>query len=319
MEFENPESSRKIKSQIREIQNGYERMRKEISKVIVGQDEVVECVILALICDGHLLLEGVPGLAKSLLVESLARCVSGATFRRIQFVPDMLPADILGMNVFNPKTGKFYIVKGPIFANFILADEINRAPPKTQAALMEVMQERKVNIQKEEFILDKPFLVLATQNPIEQYGTYPLPEAIIDRFFMKILLEYPKVKDPALKENFFWMKMTVEGRPTFVLIHRMIMEEDGAYLAVGRHYYASQGYNAEQELGMMLPTDKGTLIVLLTRASSDAVAGFGTFSARERKGRIGVNPQNPSEKIQIPEVRVPKFKAGKNLKDALKK
>ena len=195
MEFENPKSNKGLKSKIKKIQAGYEAVKREIAKVIVGQEEVVEAAIIALISDGHLLLEGVPGLAKSLLVETLARCISGATFRRIQFVPDMLPADILGMNVFNPKTGEFYIVKGPIFANFILADEINRAPPKTQAALMEVMQERKVNIQKKEFILDRPFLVMATQNPLEQYGTYPLPEAIVDRFFMKILLDYPSEEE----------------------------------------------------------------------------------------------------------------------------
>ncbi len=195
MEFENPQSSRGLKAKIKKMQVGFENLRKEIAKVVVGQEEVVEASIIALICDGHLLLEGVPGLAKSLLVETLAHCISGTTFRRIQFVPDMLPADILGMNVFNPKTGKFYIVKGPIFANFILADEINRAPPKTQAALMEVMQERKVSIQREEFVLDKPFLVMATQNPLEQYGTYPLPEAIVDRFFMKVILDYPSEEE----------------------------------------------------------------------------------------------------------------------------
>ncbi len=191
MEFVNPQSSKTLQNKIKKIKAGYEAAKREISKVVVGQEEIIEGALLCLIADGHILLEGVPGLAKSLFVETLGRCVSGATFRRIQFVPDMLPADILGMNVFNPKTGEFYVAKGPIFANFILADEINRAPPKTQAALMEVMQERKVSIQKQEFILDKPFLVLATQNPLEQYGTYPLPEAIVDRFFMKILLDYP--------------------------------------------------------------------------------------------------------------------------------
>ncbi len=195
MGYKNPRSSKNLKSKIKKFQAGFEALRNEIAKVVVGQEEVVEAAIIALISDGHLLLEGVPGLAKSLLVETLAHCISGTTFRRIQFVPDMLPADILGMNVFNPKTGKFYIVKGPIFANFILADEINRAPPKTQAALMEVMQERKVSIQKKEFILDRPFLVMATQNPLEQYGTYPLPEAIVDRFFMKVLLDYPSEEE----------------------------------------------------------------------------------------------------------------------------
>ncbi len=170
-------------------------LRKEISKVVIGQDDIVKMVLVSLICDGHALLEGVPGLAKSLLVETLARTVEGTTHKRIQFVPDMLPADIIGVNAYNPKTGEFYIVKGPVFANFVLADEVNRAPPKTQAAMMEVMQERKVNISTHEFKFPRPFLVLATQNPIEQYGTYPLPEAIVDRFFMKLLLDYPKPEE----------------------------------------------------------------------------------------------------------------------------
>lgn len=177
---------------IKNYQDVLKRMKKEIQKVVVGQNEVIEHVLICLICDAHALLEGVPGLAKSLLVETLSRCITGTIFRRIQFVPDMLPSDILGVNAFNPVKGDFYIIKGPIFANFILADEINRAPPKTQAAMMEAMQERKVNIHKEEFILDKPFLVLATQNPLEQQGVYPLPEALVDRFFMKILVDYPK-------------------------------------------------------------------------------------------------------------------------------
>ncbi len=177
---------------IKEYQKRLLALKKEIQKVVVGQSEVIEQVLVCLICDAHALLEGVPGLAKSLLVETLSRCISGTTFRRIQFVPDMLPSDILGVNAFNPVKGDFYIIKGPIFANFILADEINRAPPKTQAAMMEAMQERKVNIHKSEFILDRPFLVLATQNPLEQQGVYPLPEAVVDRFFMKILVDYPK-------------------------------------------------------------------------------------------------------------------------------
>lgn len=195
MEFKSLKASKGLKRKVEKVRKGYEKVRKEIAKVVVGQEDIIEKTIISLICDGHLLLEGVPGLAKSLLVETLSKCISGATFRRIQFVPDMLPADILGMQVFNPKTGTFYISKGPIFANFILADEINRAPPKTQAALMEVMQERKVSIQKQEFILDRPFLVFATQNPLEQYGTYPLPEAIVDRFFMKLLLDYPSEEE----------------------------------------------------------------------------------------------------------------------------
>ena len=190
-EYKSKEEKKEFTKEIKNVQKGINALMKEISKIVVGQKDVINAVIISLICDGHALLEGVPGLAKSLLVETLSRTIKGTTFRRIQFVPDMLPADILGVNAYNPQTGEFYIVKGPIFANFILADEINRAPPKTQAAMMEVMQERKVNIHKHEFMLDRPFLVLATQNPIEQYGTYPLPEAVIDRFFMKIIVDYP--------------------------------------------------------------------------------------------------------------------------------
>ncbi len=184
----NDEELKSYKEKLNKITN-------EISRVVIGQKDVVRMVLVSLICDGHALLEGVPGLAKSLLVETLARAIEGTTHKRIQFVPDMLPADIIGVNAYNPKSGEFYIVKGPVFANFILADEINRAPPKTQAAMMEVMQERKVNISTQEFKFPRPFLVLATQNPVEQYGTYPLPEAIVDRFFMKLLLDYPKPEE----------------------------------------------------------------------------------------------------------------------------
>ncbi len=191
---ENKETS-VTEEQLKEYKEKLDTLKKEISKVFIGQKEIVNMVLVALICDGHALLEGVPGLAKSLLVETLARTVEGTVHKRIQFVPDMLPADIIGVNAYNPKTGEFYIVKGPVFANFILADEINRAPPKTQAAMMEVMQERKVNISGKEFKFPRPFLVLATQNPVEQYGTYPLPEAIIDRFFLKLVLDYPKPEE----------------------------------------------------------------------------------------------------------------------------
>ncbi|MBN1645970.1 MoxR family ATPase, partial [Candidatus Woesearchaeota archaeon] len=166
----------------------------EIHKVFIGQENTVEKVMLALMCDAHALLEGVPGLAKSLLVEVLSNIMSGTSFHRIQFLPDMLPADVIGGQIYNPKTSTFVTVKGPIFANFVLADEINRAPPKTHAALMEAMQEKKINIDKDEFKLDRPFLVLATQNPLENKGTYELPEAVVDRFMFKIDLPYPSRK-----------------------------------------------------------------------------------------------------------------------------
>lgn len=163
----------------------------EIGKVIIGQKEMVERLIIGLLANGHVLLEGVPGLAKTLSINSLASSMD-AKFQRIQFTPDLLPADLLGTLIYNQKDGEFAIKKGPIFSNFILADEINRAPAKVQSALLEAMQERQVTIGDETFKLDEPFLVLATQNPIEQEGTYPLPEAQVDRFMLKVKIDYPK-------------------------------------------------------------------------------------------------------------------------------
>ncbi len=166
----------------------------EIGKVVVGQKYMVERLLIGLLGDGHVLLEGVPGLAKTLTVSSLAGAI-GTRFQRIQFTPDLLPADLLGTLVFNPKEGSFSIKKGPIFANVILADEINRSPAKVQSALLESMQERQVTIGDTTFPLEAPFLVLATQNPIEQEGTYPLPEAQVDRFMMKIKVGYPSKEE----------------------------------------------------------------------------------------------------------------------------
>lgn len=169
----------------------------EIGKVIVGQKAMVERLIVGLLSNGHILLEGVPGLAKTLAIKSLAAAMK-AKFQRIQFTPDLLPADLIGTMIYNQRDGNFFIRKGPMFANFILADEINRAPAKVQSALLEAMQERQVTIGEETFPLDEPFLVLATQNPIEQEGTYPLPEAQVDRFMLKIVITYPS-RDEELK------------------------------------------------------------------------------------------------------------------------
>lgn len=163
----------------------------EISKVIVGQKAMVERLVIGLLGNGHILLEGVPGLAKTLAIKTLAQAMK-AKFQRIQFTPDLLPADLIGTQIYNQKDGNFLIRKGPIFSNFILADEINRAPAKVQSALLEAMQERQVTIGESTFKLEEPFLVLATQNPIEQEGTYPLPEAQVDRFMLKIVITYPE-------------------------------------------------------------------------------------------------------------------------------
>lgn len=174
-----------------------EKIRTEVGRVIVGQEQLIERLLLALLCNNHVLIEGVPGLAKTLTVTSLARCIQ-ASFQRIQFTPDLLPADVVGTLIYNPKSGEFTTKKGPIFANIILADEINRAPAKVQSALLEAMQERQVTIGNETFMLEEPFLVLATQNPVEQEGTYPLPEAQVDRFMFKLKVDYPS-KDDELK------------------------------------------------------------------------------------------------------------------------
>jgi MoxR-like ATPase len=166
----------------------------EVEKIIVGQRGLLERMLIGLLCDGHLLLEGLPGLAKTTAVKTLATAIQ-TSFQRIQFTPDLLPADILGTQIYRPDNGSFEIKKGPIFNNIILADEINRAPAKVQSALLEAMQEHQVTIGEQTFILEKPFLVLATQNPIEQEGTYPLPEAQIDRFMLKIKVDYPSAEE----------------------------------------------------------------------------------------------------------------------------
>jgi MoxR-like ATPase len=172
-------------------------VRSSLQSVIVGQDDLLDGLLIALLADGHVLLEGLPGLAKSLAVNALARTVGG-DFRRIQFTPDLLPADLVGTHVYNPKTGDWQVKQGPVFANFVLADEINRAPAKVQSALLEAMQERQVTLAGETRKLPSPFLVLATQNPVEQEGTYALPEAQIDRFLVKLVVGYPS-KEEELK------------------------------------------------------------------------------------------------------------------------
>ncbi|MEX1275591.1 MAG: AAA family ATPase, partial [Bacteroidota bacterium] len=169
----------------------------EVGKTIVGQKYMVERLLIGLLCNGHILLEGVPGLAKTLTIKSLAAAIR-AKFQRIQFTPDLLPADLIGTMMYNQKEGTFFTRRGPIFANFILADEINRAPAKVQSALLEAMQERQITIGEETFPLQEPFLVLATQNPIEQEGTYPLPEAQVDRFMLKVRIGYPSREEELL-------------------------------------------------------------------------------------------------------------------------
>jgi MoxR-like ATPase len=182
------------------VKTAYDTMRAEASKVLVGQQEVLEQILIALLARGHVLLEGVPGTAKTLAAKTIAHLIR-AEFRRVQFTPDLMPSDIVGTQVFDVNTSKFYLKKGPIFTNILLADEINRAPAKTQSALLEAMEERQVTIEGERYELPEPFMVLATQNPVEYEGTYPLPEAQLDRFLFKILVSYapPEVEAEVLR------------------------------------------------------------------------------------------------------------------------
>jgi MoxR-like ATPase len=177
-------------------------IRMEMNKVIIGQKHLTDSLMIGLLANGHILLEGVPGLAKTLAIKSLASIID-ARFSRIQFTPDLLPADLIGTMIYSQRKEEFVVKKGPVFANFILADEINRSPAKVQSALLEAMQERQITIGESTFHLDEPFLVLATQNPIEQEGTYPLPEAQVDRFMMKVLIDYPTIEEEKLiiREN----------------------------------------------------------------------------------------------------------------------
>ena len=186
-----------INARVKESSALAQRIAQEVAKVVIGQRMLIDRLLVGLLANGHVLLEGVPGLAKTLTVKMIAQTIS-TKFQRIQFTPDLLPADLLGTLIFNPREGTFSVKKGPIFANIILADEINRAPAKVQSALLEAMQERQVTIGEETFPLAEPFLVLATQNPIEQEGTYPLPEAQVDRFMLKVVIGYPNKAEERL-------------------------------------------------------------------------------------------------------------------------
>ena len=195
-----------------------DRAFAEVSKVVVGQREMVEGILMGLLTGGHVLLEGVPGLAKTLTISTIAKTISLA-FQRIQFTPDLLPTDLIGTMIFNPKSGEFAPKKGPVFTNIVLADEINRAPAKVQSALLEAMGEKQVTIGDTTYLLDKPFLVLATQNPLEQEGTYPLPEAQMDRFMFKIVVNYPRKEEELQILN----KMATDKTPT---VETVITRED---------------------------------------------------------------------------------------------
>ena len=186
--------SNAIVEQIKDESLKWNKFKEEIKKTIVGQEDIINKICIGLLCNGHILLEGVPGLAKTTLVKTVAQAI-GVDFKRIQFTPDLLPSDLIGTLIYNPKTQAFDTKKGPLFTNIVLSDEINRAPAKVQSALLEAMQEHQVTIGENTYLLDEPFLVLATQNPIEQEGTYHLPEAQVDRFMFKLLVKYPKINE----------------------------------------------------------------------------------------------------------------------------
>ena len=214
----NNTSIRELNMQVQAESIFLQDLISEINKVMVGQEALIERVLIALLADGHILLEGVPGLAKTLLIKTLAQAIH-ADYSRIQFTPDLLPADLVGTQIYNPRTHEFSVHQGPIFANIILADEINRAPAKVQSALLEAMQERQVTIGKVTYKMEDLFMVLATQNPIEQEGTYPLPEAQVDRFMLKVLVDYPNRDE----ERLIIDRMTGAPLPT---VNPVITPED---------------------------------------------------------------------------------------------
>lgn len=231
--FKTAEDIRQLNERISHAGQFIDKLRDEIGQVIVGQSHMLDRLLIGLLSNGHILLEGVPGLAKTLTIKSLAQATH-VKFSRIQFTPDLLPADVIGTLIYNQQKNEFVIRKGPIFANFVLADEINRAPAKVQSALLEAMQERQVTIGDTTYKLDEPFLVLATQNPLEQEGTYPLPEAQVDRFIMKVIVDYPSMKEEQLI-----LRQNVQG--TFATIKQVVsIQELTAAKELTRHIYMDE-------------------------------------------------------------------------------
>ena len=231
--FKTAEDIRQLNERISHAGQFIDKLREEIGQVIVGQSHMLDRLLIGLLSNGHVLLEGVPGLAKTLTIKSLAQATH-VKFNRIQFTPDLLPADVIGTLIYNQQKNEFVIRKGPIFANFVLADEINRAPAKVQSALLEAMQERQVTIGDTTYKLDEPFLVLATQNPLEQEGTYPLPEAQVDRFIMKVIVDYPKMNEEQLI-----LRQNVQG--TFATIKQVVsIQEVTNAKELTRHIYMDE-------------------------------------------------------------------------------
>src|SRR5688572_25546277 len=225
--YKTAEDIRQLNERISHAGQFTDKLREEVSHVIIGQNHMLDRLLIGLLSNGHVLLEGVPGLAKTLAIKSLSQAIH-AQFSRIQFTPDLLPADVIGTLIYNQQKNEFVVRKGPIFANFILADEINRAPAKVQSALLEAMQERQVTIGDSTYKLDEPFLVLATQNPLEQEGTYPLPEAQVDRFIMKVVVGYPTREEEQLI-----IRQNVEGL-TYPTVNQVVSTQEIITAQIGR-------------------------------------------------------------------------------------
>ena len=269
-------------------------LRREMERVIVGQEELIDSLLMALLADGHLLLEGLPGLAKSLAVESMARAIGGS-FRRIQFTPDLLPSDLLGTHVYHPESGAWTIREGPVFSNFLLADEINRAPAKVQSALLEAMQERQVSLAGDTRALPSPFLVLATQNPVELEGTYSLPEAQVDRFMLKVLVSHPTREEEAeimerMATHSGAPKPQVVASPEQILQARSLMDE--ILLAPAARQYILDLVFATREPGAANLAELEPL--LLYGASPRATLALAQASRAHAflRGRAYVTPQD---------------------------
>ena len=279
---------------VNKARGNIEAIKSEVAKIIVGQDRVLDTFIKGLLCDGNIMLEGVPGIAKTLLIRALA-AVTSCKFNRIQFTADLLPTDITGIVAYEPKKG-FYTVKGPIFSHFILADEINRAPGKSQSALLEAMQERQVTIGRETFRLERPFFVLATLNPIETFGTYPLPEAQIDRFLFKIFMDYPTKKEEIgilkknidLKDFVDYKLRPVISSTEIIQLQEMVQK---VYLAEEIESYIVELVNATRK-----PNDYKIKLGKYIKYGSSPRASIGLYTASKAnalmKGKTFVTPQD---------------------------
>ncbi|NOT01647.1 MAG: MoxR family ATPase [Phycisphaerales bacterium] len=273
----------------------FRRLNEQIHRVIIGQNDLVNKMLIGLLANGHLLIEGVPGLAKTLTISTMARGIR-AKFQRLQFTPDLLPADLIGTQIYRPQDGEFAVKKGPIFANVILADEINRAPAKVQSALLEAMQERQVTIGRDTFKMDDPFLVLATQNPIEQEGTYPLPEAQVDRFVMKLLIGYPtKQQERQILERMGSTKPTMDVdtvmEPADIARARQLVDEIYMDNKI-KDYIVELVYATREPLAAKVPvagliqygaSPRATIALTLTAKASAFLAGRGYVTPQDVK------------------------------------